>query len=620
MCGISVLFHKTNLNQQLYYDFISSLRSINHRGPDDEGVVLINTNTGDYKIIKTEFTHSLVNDTFSIESVNVNEFNLALGHRRLSIIDLSVAGHQPMKGKDGSWITFNGEIFNYIELREELKQLGSVFITNSDTEVVLEAYRVWGQNCLNKFNGMWTICIWDSQKKHLFLSNDRFGVKPLYYYEKEEFFILSSEIKQFLKFSAVKKELNQEHITDFVKFGFIDVDTSTIYQTITRFKCSHFALINLATNFKIANEQKSYYNLIKHIKPISEHNAILRFREILKSSVTLRMRADVNFGFALSGGIDSSAVLYTARDIMKEQEKQHELLGFSAIFPGYPEDESEFVKIVENDLPCKTHYSLAMEEFNFDSFEKHIYHQDEPLQGTTYFAQWSIYKKASECGIKILFNGQGADEVFAGYHHYFYRYCRQLLLKGNVPEYLSLVKSYAEIKNVSKKQIHKIVFNELKLVLKLKAGIAKFDHVLLKYWNKIDTLDELLIKDFDTFQLPLYLRADDRDSMAFGVESRHPFMDYRLVEFGYSLPNNLLIKNGWQKYLIRKAMHEMPEAVRYRKDKKGFVTPQNIWLARFKNEFEDYLKYNKKVLGTEKPSNQPFLNYALGTWFKVNNF
>jgi asparagine synthetase B (glutamine-hydrolysing) len=189
-----------------------------------------------------------------------------------------------------------------------------------------------------------------------------------------------------------------------------------------------------------------------------------------------------------------------------------------------------------------------------------------------------------------------------------------------VLEYLSLVKSYAEIKNVSKKQIHKIVFNELKLVLKLKAGIAKFDHVLLKYWNKIDTLDELLIKDFDTFQLPLYLRADDRDSMAFGVESRHPFMDYRLVEFGYSLPNNLLIKNGWQKYLIRKAMHEMPEAVRYRKDKKGFVTPQNIWLARFKNEFEDYLKYNKKVLGTEKPSDQPFLNYALGTWFKVNNF
>jgi asparagine synthase (glutamine-hydrolysing) len=152
----------------------------------------------------------------------------------------------------------------------------------------------------------------------------------------------------------------------------------------------------------------------------------------------------------------------------------------------------------------------------------------------------------------------------------------------------------------------------------MKLGIKKFDHILLKYWNEIDNLDEMLLMDFDTFQLPLYLRADDRDSMAFSIESRHPFMDYRIVEFGYSLPNNLIIKNGWQKYIIRKSMTEMPDSIRYRKDKKGFVTPQDIWLKLHKNGFEKYLNYNLKVFGIKEPSNNPFYNYALGCWLKVN--
>ena len=191
---------------------------------------------------------------------------------------------------------------------------------------------------------------------------------------------------------------------------------------------------------------------------------------------------------------------------------------------------------------------------------------------------------------------------------------------GKIPQYFSLVQQYADLKNMSKKKIHKTVFDELKLVSKMKLGIAKFDHALLKYWNKIETLDEMLLRDFDTFQLPLFLRADDRDSMAFSIESRHPFMDYRLVEFGYSLPNDLLIKEGWQKYIIRKSMHEMPESIRYRKDKKGFVTPEDVWLKKHKSEFDQYLYYNEKVLGVKEPSSNPFYNYALGTWFKVNHF
>jgi asparagine synthase (glutamine-hydrolysing) len=623
MCGISVLFNKHKVTKENYIDFLCSLKKINHRGPDDEGIVLINTNTNDFRIIKNDLTLLSSDCVSDISSINIENYNLILGHKRLSIIDLTSQGHQPMQGVDGSWIVFNGEIYNYIELKEELKQYGCQFHTHSDTEVVLEAYRIWGKECLNKFNGMWTICIWDAPQKKLFINNDRFGVKPLYYFEHDNGFNLVSELKQFQGFNSVSLVLNKNHIEEFTQYGFLDVDENSMYENISRFKKSHYLVIDPLQYFNqdIKLKQIPYYWLKKVAVEISEKEAIEQFRSLLYDSVRIRMRADVDFGFALSGGIDSSSVLYMARNILKDNNMMNELLGFSAVFPGYDDvDESKFVKIVEQDLPCKTYYSKAMDEFNFDSFERHIYHQDEPLQGTTYFAQWSIYKKAKEAGVKVLFNGQGADEVFAGYHHHFYRHCRQLIMMGKIPQYFSLVQQYADLKNISKKQIHKTVFDELKLVSKMKLGIAKFDHALLKYWNKIETLDEMLLRDFDTFQLPLFLRADDRDSMAFSIESRHPFMDYRLVEFGYSLPNDLLIKEGWQKYIIRKSMHEMPESVRYRKDKKGFVTPEDVWLKKHKSEFDQYLYYNEKVLGVKEPSSNPFYNYALGTWFKVNHF
>lgn len=623
MCGISVFFNKHKVTKENYIDFLCSLKKINHRGPDDEGVVLINTHTNDFRIIKTDVTPLADNRVTNIESINVENYNLILGHKRLSIIDLSAQGHQPMQGIDGSWIVFNGEIYNYIELKEELKQFGCQFKTSSDTEVVLEAYRIWGKECLNKFNGMWTICIWDAPQKKLFINNDRFGVKPLYYFEHEDGFNLVSETKQFHCFRYIPRILNTSKLSDFIKLGYLDTDNETMYENIFRFKKSHFIFIdpiiyNRNTIFSLSH---SYYQLKKTISIRSEVEAIEIFRFLLNDAVKIRMRADVSFGFALSGGLDSSALLYTARNILSEMNMKNELLGFSAVFPNYANfDESHFIDIVAQDLPCKTYYSNPMDEFNIDSFEKHLWQQDEPITDTSYFAEWSVYKKAQEIGIKILFNGQGADEVFAGYHHHFYRFCRQLLMQGKVKEYLSLVKQYAEIKSISKKHIHQIVFNELKLISKMKLGIKKFDSTLFKYWNEIDSLDEMLLRDFDTFQLPLYLRADDRDSMGFGIESRHPFMDYRLVEFGYSLPNNLLIKDGWQKYLIRKSMHEMPIAIRYRKDKKGFVTPQEAWLKKYKSEFESYLKYNKHYLGVEEPSNNKFSNYILGAWFKFNNF
>ena len=337
MCGISVLFHKNRLTQQLLLDFLSSLNTINHRGPDDEGVVLINTTTGNYKIMRTEKTYKDIFDSYELADINSADYNLVLGHKRLSIIDLSFSGHQPMQGIDNSWIVFNGEIYNYIELKEELKILGAQFKTKSDTEVVLEAYRIWGIDCLTRFNGMWSICIWDAPNKRIVVNNDRFGVKPLYYYETNNSFRLVSETKQLQKYSDLTLVLNQTHIREFVKFGFLDMDENTMYERVLRFKKGHYIILS-PLNYEhecIKNNQKQYYYLHKRQVIINEKDAVEQFRNLLYNSIKIRMRADVSFGFALSGGLDSSAVLYMARNILQNEKITNELIGFGAVFPGF---------------------------------------------------------------------------------------------------------------------------------------------------------------------------------------------------------------------------------------------------------------------------------------------
>ena len=621
MCGIVAWYNNKGLSKNSITTAITSLEAINHRGPDGEGIALINTKTGSIQFLKTNDTPADISATLTLADYQDYSVDLFLGHRRLSIIDLSSGGFQPMTDAYGNCIVFNGEIYNYLELKEELEKSGVRFKTNSDTEVVLAAYRTLGKDCLQKFNGMWSICIWDAMHKRFFISNDRFGVKPLYYYEQAGSFILASEIKQLKAYTNNPLTINPNNLSDFLTEGYTDTSENTIYDKVYRFRKAHYVLFNSIDYQQgfLKDNQVRYYQINTKRTTLGEEGAIAAFRKLLYDAVRLRMPADVDFGFAISGGIDSSAILYTARNIIRDENINHKLIGFSAIFPGYEQsDESKFVKIVADDLPCPTIYSNPMEEFSIASFEQHVYHQDEPLSGTSFLAQWSIYEKAEKSGIKILLNGQGADEVFAGYHHHFYRYCRQLLILGKLPEYFSLVSQYAEIKQIKPAHIHKIIFDELKLKTKMLLGIAKFDSALTKYWNKIDTLEEILKADFDIFQLPTYLRVDDRNSMAHGIESRHPFMDYKLVEFGYSLPYNLLIKNGWQKFIIRKSMHEMPDAIRYRKDKKGFTTPQDSWLEKYKEEFESYLFYNKKVFGKEKPSTDRYKNYALGAWAKMN--
>lgn len=601
MCGILASISNNSFDSSFFEKFDEALKIINHRGPDGKGIYAVNTNS-------KSFTNSELLNTNDSENIKPN---LALGHVRLSIIDTSIAGHQPLHYMHYS-ITFNGEIYNYIELRDELKQLGYTFKTQTDTEVILAAYDCWKEKCLEKFNGMFTIIIYDSKINQLFVANDRYGVKPLYYYQNESQLIFVSEIKQFKPFN-LKLTLNNNTISTFLTTYFIDYNEETFYNEIKRFPKSHYSILKLDKLTPITFN--NYYKLSLITKINS--NCKEEFNYLFNDAVKLRMRSDVPIGFASSGGLDSSSILYKAYYQLKEHNTHQNINTFSAIFPEMDGDESEFIHYIEKDLQIKSHYVNPLTNFSITDFEKHIYHQDLPISSTSYYAEWCVARLVNQSNVKVLLIGQGGDELLAGYHHHFYRYCRQLILQAKIGTYLSVIKSYAELKSIPVNTLHRLVLNDIKLVVKLKLGLEKTHHSLQTHWNKANTLIELLKIDFTELMLPNYLRADDRDAMAFGLETRHPFLDYRLVDFCFSLPDNVKINKGWQKALLREAMTELPEKIRCRKDKKGYTTPQKLWEERHKLEFENYHNYIPKTINQNKTID-PFLNTALGAWFKMN--
>jgi asparagine synthase (glutamine-hydrolysing) len=615
MCGILAYFNRNGISEQELKRSLNALQKIKHRGPDGEGVVLINSKTGaSYNLITDETPKASFSNAINLNEASSLEYDLVLGHRRLSIIDVSTNGHQPMHHSNGNWVLFNGEIYNYLELREELKLAGFKFRTDSDTEVIHAAYEYWGEKCLERFNGMFTIVLFDVKTKHLFIANDRFGVKPLYHVKDNTRLLLMSEIKQAKEFDFTLN-LNKEAISVYLNDHYLDYNTETFYKEINRHAPSHYALVSL--NKAINYKEVCYYEVSgKGNSAIKFEAAKEQFAELLGSAVNLRMRSDVPIGFASSGGLDSSAILYVTHDLLKRKNITENINTFSAIFPGDVNDESHFIKIVEKDLNVRSFYVNPMETFDIKDFENHIYHQDEPVLSTSFYAGWAVSRLVREKNVTVLLVGQGADEILAGYHHHFYRYGRQLILRGKIFGYLSELKKYAELKGLEVNALHRLIMNDVKLAVKFKLGLAKTGGKLADKWNRAGTLLELLKIDLTETMIPFYLRADDRSSMAFHVEARHPFLDYRLVDFCFSLPDDMKIKNGWQKYLMRETLDQMPEAIRYRKDKKGYTTPQDKWLMQYKNEFEDYLKHLPSEF-KDNSTNNHFLKYALGAWFKV---
>ncbi len=622
MCGILGYFNKRNISREEFGAFRKALSSLHHRGPDGEGGVLINMKEGGEEPIRTRDTPQGINEGVDEQDVPDNEFDLVLGHRRLSIFDLSIQGHQPMRDEGGNWIIHNGEIFNFPELKETLVKKGHRFRSETDTEVILAAYREWGADCLNHFNGMWSFVIWDAREKGLFVANDRFGIKPLYWAEKDGQVVLASEVKTFAYFPELRGEVDHGVIRDFVEEGRLDHDDRTFYQGVKRFSPGHWAFFRPGEPMSM---NRYWRESVPENPPKSPEKAIETFGSLFEDAVSLRMRSDVPYGVSLSGGLDSGAVTYKVDHLLKERGSNKKVHAFGAIFPGRPGDESEYIRWIQKDLGIEGHYTEPMEEFSMEDLQRMIYHQDAPLPSTSFYAQWCVMRMASRAGHKVLLGGQGADELFAGYHHHFYKYARDLLLGGKLGRYFDEVRQYTRLKNKNKGEVHRIVLNDIKLLIELAFGRYRDDR-LFRTWAGAG-LKRSLSLDFSSYMLPYYLHSDDRTSMAFGVETRLPFMDYRLVRFAQGLPEQFKIREGWQKWVVREGVPEMPDPIRYRKDKKGFTTPQQQWVWENIDSFVNALE-NAEELGfsvdrdlirnePEKFVDRTFRISTLGIWNAV---
>lgn len=579
MCGINGIISDDPEIKCKIQDMNWLLR---HRGPDDEGYLVINSETGIYTELSGRDTIESLKSSFpNINSFYYSSANVILGHRRLSVIDLSDKGHQPMKDPEANiWIVYNGEIYNYIELRELLQSIGYKFHTNTDTEVILKSYLHWGTECLDKLNGMWAFAIWDNDKKILFASRDRFGVKPFYYRFHGDSFIFSSEIKPLVIFD-IKSYLNELSIPFYILYGNRLNTHETYLKNIFSLQPSHYLIY---CNNKL--DIKRYYDIPYKAVEASELELTNRLMEILEDSIRIRYRSDVEVGTCLSGGFDSSAIVA----LSPEKEK---LRTFSAVWDDEECDESVYIDLVNKRYSCLPEkIKPPIEEFE-KTFYEICYYQEIPTEGPGLYPQWYVMKKAKD-KVKVLLDGQGGDEVFGGYFQ-LGAYLRSLIKDRS---YIKLIKNIPYlVKFLNMEGLHSFsgwLFPKFynRIIRMRKAGrnlILKKDILNLidenflafdaepgnKFPNYLNNLSYHFITQLT---LPSLLHYEDRSSMAHSIESREPFLDYRLVEFGLNLHPAHLCNGLVSRPLYRQSLSPyLPIEIVNRKDKLGYPTPFKKW-------------------------------------------
>ncbi len=545
MCGIQGFFtpQKKEFTTAFTSDFRQALELIKYRGPDGEGL----------------WSNS----------------NVMLGHRRLSIIDLSSDGLQPMT-KDGLTIIYNGEIYNYIELRAELDKLGVVTKTATDTEVILNAYKTWGTDCFNRFNGMWAIAIWDENRGELILSRDRFGVKPLYFSVLNDGLYFASEMKQLLKIfelSGKKADWNAGIVADFNERNLLHHSVETMYAEIFAMRPAHFLKLNREVKLsadKIIPAMTRYWDFPTDESGFSFTEAVGKLRELFFSAVNLRLRSDVPVGSALSGGIDSSAIVAAIAELKPMRQKT-----FSASFPGDVLDERRYAEMVVAGKNIEAIYTVPDSKSLERDFSDLIFHQDGAFFSTSMYAQWEVYRAAAKNDIRVMLDGQGADEVFGGYEGFLRSHVKSV--KKNTGIFSAVIEGAHFIANHRSYFISRIRARKKNLQTSAASSDRKlwFGPEKPKY---ADPLKENLYRAVTCTSLPALLMFADRSSMAFSIESRTPYLDYRIVEFAFRCPSSFHMRNGQRKVLLREAFKGLiPEAIRTRNDKIGFAAPASVW-------------------------------------------
>jgi len=573
MCGIAGIYART-IEQDNSNLLVQMLDTIRHRGPDDGGVYS---------------THPI-----------------SIGHRRLSVLDLSDAGHQPMASRDGRYrIIYNGEIYNYIEIREELEQLGYEFHTKSDTEVILHAYRHWGKDCLGRFNGMWSFAIWDDGRKELFCARDRLGVKPFVYYADMDHFIFASEIKALLQHPAVKAAPNPQAIYDFIIYGRANHTHDTFFDHIFQLPAAHFAIVN----------EKGLH--IERFWDISADNTYVgtfeeaaeSFYQLFEDAVRIRFRSDVEVGSCLSGGLDSSSIVCVADRLIAGGKiaAKDKLRTFTFVSKHKEYDESHWAAIVLSHTNSIGTATSPSEDELVRSLEHLVYTQEEPFGSTSIFAQYMVMSLIRDSGIKVTLDGQGSDEMLVGYAGYADYFFADLYASGQYEELERQIRIYCDKYRLTPS----IAFDRARQIAEtgklgrhieangrfLRSDFLKEYHNEIQLSRKFDSfLQNQLYQEMVSSSVPLLLRYEDRNSMAFSIESRLPFLDYRLVEFIFSLPVEMKVNNWITKYILRKALADvLPAEIRDRQDKMGFATPEQIWFRGALRSYLDDILYSESL-------------------------
>ena len=523
-------------------------RLIEHRGPDDHGAHV--------------------------------EDGVSLGSRRLAIIDLSPSGHMPMRYERGgkeAWITYNGEIYNYEELRTDLVELGYRFTSQSDTEVILAAYLEWGIGCVDRFNGMWAFAIFDRAERTLFLSRDRFGIKPLYLHYDGSDLIFSSEIKALFAHEIARKP-NDQAVFDYLYHGLHDHRAETFFDGISRLMRGQNATFALQSR-KLS--LWTYYDLEKKIKSDGKMTPD-EFGRLFLDAVKAHMVADVPVGSCLSGGIDSTSVLCA----MRESDPKADIEVFSLAFPGEEIDESEYQEMASTKYAAQRHWTTVTPADLVQHLRDLLYAQEEPFGDLSVYGQYQVMHLAHDNGMKVLLDGQGSDEMLGGYYYLAAYYYYDLLRKG------SIVKLAREImrRNGPNPQTTRY-FIGLLLPMRAKEYLVSRDrrfldkefvrrHMSSDRRFRRKSLTEALVEALTYFPLPSLLRYEDKNSMAWSIESRVPFLDYRLVESALGQPNASKIDHGLSKVILRESLHgKLPSAIENRRDKLGFATPERRLLS-----------------------------------------
>lgn len=560
MCGISLAINTKD-------DFVSPMvikamnDMVSHRGPDDEGFYFGK--------------------------------NFSLGHRRLSIIDLSKAGHQPMQ-RNSLWITYNGEVYNYIELRDELKNLGSLFETATDTEVILAAYEKWGVNAFARFNGMWAFAIYDAATDEIICCRDHFGIKPLYFTQTANWFLAGSEIKQFTIFPDFKPVLNKKVAVNFLAYGWLNYSDQTFFKGVQELRPGHYLKYHLSNHQVIVQK---WYDLDISSKKVDDPFgiAVEKIRELFVDSVRLRMRSDVPVGSCLSGGLDSSSMVSV---IFANRLANDAFATVTSCYADARYDEQQFSDIVTSQTGFRSLkvYPDLNHLWEKGHFDKMIYHQDQPFSTASHYSEFCVFRKARENRIIVMLDGQGSDEYLCGYGEFFVARILELvkgLQWGQAWRLLQVKASHQKVSTGSElwsflKSAY--VFRFIGFI----KGLTNKNHTpwMSRDWEKIKkaahikfnekNIRELSVTEIAYTSIPYQLHSEDRNSMMFSIESRLPFLDHRLVEYAIGLPSSFKINNGYTKFILREAIPELPERIRLRKDKMGFVAPDAQWILQNK--------------------------------------